>query len=164
MTNEQAKLDFAAIMDGVQEQMRTIAQVQQRRSELIATATARGKKVSVTVNADNKVVDVKFGGDIEELTYPEIAKAVVDAAQRACTEVADKTTHLMAPLQEQQAALPKLSDLVEGMDEIDIPGSVQAPTARPGRGAHTISDGSSVPDTGNAERTGRGGSVTDTSW
>lgn len=164
MTNEQAKADFAVIMDGVQQQMRTIAEIQQRRSELIATATARGKKVSVTVNADNKVVDVKFGPDVEELSYAEIAKAVVDAAQRAGTEVAEKTARLMAPLQEQQAALPKLSDLLEGMEGLDVPGTVTAPTTRPGRGAQGFSDGSYVPGPEADDRSGRGGSVTDSSW
>ncbi|WP_280422185.1 YbaB/EbfC family nucleoid-associated protein, partial [Nocardia carnea] len=124
MTNEQAKADFAAIMGGVREQMRTIARIQQQRAELTATGAARGKKVRVTVNADNTVIDVKFADDIDELSYSEIAKAIVEATQGACKEIAEKTTDLMAPLETQKARMPKLSDLVEGIEEMEIPGVV----------------------------------------
>uniref|UniRef100_UPI002457DA43 YbaB/EbfC family nucleoid-associated protein n=1 Tax=Nocardia carnea TaxID=37328 RepID=UPI002457DA43 len=131
MTNEQAKADFAAIMGGVREQMRTIARIQQQRAEITATGTARGKKIRVTVNADNAVIDVKFADDIDELSYSEIAKAIVEAAQSACKEIAEKTSDLMAPLEMQKARMPKLSELVEGMEEMEIPGVVPASTARP---------------------------------
>ncbi|NKY37145.1 YbaB/EbfC family nucleoid-associated protein [Nocardia speluncae] len=165
MTNERAKADLAAILDGVQEQMRTIAGLQQRRAELTATATARGKKVKVTVNADNKVIDVKFSSDIDELTYSEIAKAVIEAAQRACVEVARETAGLMAPLENQRARLPKLSDLVEDLAGVEIPGSVEAPVTRPNSlDAQMISDGSAAPDNTAGDSRGRGGSVTDSSW
>ncbi|MEU4312607.1 YbaB/EbfC family nucleoid-associated protein [Nocardia sp. NPDC024068] len=162
MTNEQAKADLAAIMDGVQEQMRTIARIQQQRAELTASATARGKKVTVTVNADNTVIDVKFGDDIDELSYSEIAKAVIEAAQRACKEVADKTTDLMAPLDTQRTRMPKLTDLVAGLTDIEIPGVVPAATGRPDTlGRQNFPDGSGAPASSDK---GRGGSVTDSSW
>ncbi|MGK8511909.1 hypothetical protein ACRS5S_29100 [Nocardia asiatica] len=56
MTNEQAKADLADILDGVQEQMRIIARLQQERAELTGRATVRGKRVTVVVNADNAVM------------------------------------------------------------------------------------------------------------
>ncbi|MEU1985388.1 YbaB/EbfC family nucleoid-associated protein [Nocardia sp. NPDC019395] len=166
MTNEQAKAELAAILDGVQEQMRTIAELQQRRAELTATAAARGKKVKVTVNADNKVIDVKFASNVDELSYSEIAKAVIEAAQRACTEVARQTAGLMAPLENQRAQLPKLSDLVEDLAGVEIPGSVEAPTTRPNSlGSQMVSDGSAAPRTSMRDLPrGRGGSATDSSW
>lgn len=162
MTNEQAKADLAAIMDGVREEMRTIARIQRQRAELTASATARGKKVAVTVNADNTVIDVKFADDIDELSYSEIAKAVIEASQRACKEVAEKTTDLMAPLDTQRTRMPKLTDLVAGLADIEIPGVVPASTARPAAaGRHDFPDGSAAfPRDGE----GRGGSVTDSSW
>lgn len=164
MTNEQAKADFAAIMGGVREQMRTIARIQQQRAELTATGNARGKKVRVTVNADNTVIDVKFADDIDELSYSEIAKAIVEATQGACKQIAEKTTDLMAPLETQKARMPKLSDLVEGIEETEIPGVVSASTVRPTpaerRGGP---DGSGLPFAGE-DGSGRGRSVTDSSW
>ncbi|GGL23647.1 YbaB/EbfC family nucleoid-associated protein [Nocardia jinanensis] len=165
MTNEQAKAELASIMDGVQEQMRTIARIQQQRAELTARATARGKKVTVTVNADNTVIDVKFADDIDELSYQEIAKAVVEATQRACERIAEKTTDLMSPLDIQRSRMPKLSDLVEGLADLEVPGRVAASTARPTAAAHrTVADGSGRPP-GDAETgRGRGGAATDSSW
>ncbi|MGW0183531.1 YbaB/EbfC family nucleoid-associated protein [Nocardia sp. NPDC003345] len=165
MTNEQAKADFAAIMGGVREQMRTIARIQQQRAELTATGAARGKKIRVTVNADNVVVDVRFADDIDELSYSDIAKAIVEATQRACRQVAEKTTDLMAPLETQKARMPKLSDLVEGMDDLDLPGIVPASTARPDA-APQHPDGSGGPGRPGpaGDGSGRGGSVTDSSW
>ncbi|MGW5385209.1 YbaB/EbfC family nucleoid-associated protein [Nocardia sp. NPDC003963] len=164
MTNEQAKADLAAIVGGVQEQMRTIARIQQQRAELTATGTARGKKVRVTVNADNVVIDVKFADDIDELDYPEISKAVVEATQQACKSISEKTTDLMAPLDMQRNRMPKLSDLVEGMESVDIPGTVSASTARPPAAVRRqVSDGSAPPPAG-ADSGGRSGSVTHSSW
>ncbi|MFI5715601.1 YbaB/EbfC family nucleoid-associated protein [Nocardia sp. NPDC051750] len=163
MTNEQAKADFAAIMSGVQEQMRTIARIQQQRAEITATGTARGKKVRVTVNADNTVIDVKFADDVDELSYSEIAKAITEAGQRATEQLTEKTADLMAPLETQRARLPKLSDLVEGMDELEMPGVVPASTARPDAAQRRdISDGSGLRFAGE-DGSGRG-SVTDSSW
>ncbi|MEV3963153.1 YbaB/EbfC family nucleoid-associated protein [Nocardia sp. NPDC050193] len=166
MTNEQAKAELAAIMDGVQEQMRTIARIQQQRAELTASATSRGKKVTVTVNADNTVIDVKFSADIDELSYSEIAKAVVEATQRAVRQIADKTTDLMSPLDIQRSRMPKLSDLVEGLAGIEIPDPVAASTERPAAAARRqVFDGSGPPPGGGEpDGTRRGKSVTDSSW
>lgn len=166
MTNEQAKAELAAIMDGVQEQMRTIARIQQQRAELTASATTRGKKVTVTVNADNTLIDVKFSADIDELSYSEIAKAVVEAAQRAVREISQQTTDLMSPLEIQRSRMPKLSDLVEGLAGIEIPDPVAASTERPAAAARRkVFDGSGPPPGGDEpDDTRRGKSVTDSSW
>lgn len=157
MTNEQAKADLASIIDGVQEQMRTIARVQQERAELTGTGTARGKRVTVTVNADNAVIETKFSGDIADLDYAEIANAVTEAAQRACAEVAARTGELMRPVQDQQARLPKLADLIENMPDMSVPGTVAASTVPPRRRT-------AGPAFADADRPERGGSVTDQSW
>ncbi|MGS2808670.1 YbaB/EbfC family nucleoid-associated protein [Nocardia sp. MW-W600-9] len=130
MTNEQAKADLAEIIEGVQDQMRAVARIQQARAEIVASATVR-RRVTVTVNADNKVIETKFGADIEDLGYAEIAKAVTEAAQQASAEVARKVNELMAPFQQQRARMPKISDLVEGMPEFRIPPTVEASTAPP---------------------------------
>ncbi|MGQ4618079.1 YbaB/EbfC family nucleoid-associated protein [Nocardia sp. R7R-8] len=166
MTNEQAKADLADILDGVQEQMRIIARLQQERAELTGRATVRGKRVTVVVNADNTVIDTQFGTDIEDLSHAEIAKAVTEAAQQASAEVARKTRELMAPLETHRARMPKLSDLVEGMPEVRAPEPIPAPTAAPNaRERREFSDGSGMrfTDTETVERH-RGGSVTDSSW
>lgn len=171
MTNERAKSDLADILDGVQEQMRLVAQLQQERAELTASASVRGKKVTVTVNADNQVIETKFGANIDELTYSEIAKAVTEAAQQASAEMARKTSRLLAPLQDQRARMPKLSDLVEGMPEVKAPDPILASTAPPNSKQRQRASDDSPAEDGSMRfsdtehlDSGRGGSVTDSSW
>lgn len=126
MTNEYAKAELASVLEEVQQQFRSIAQIQQARVELTASATVR-KRVTVTVNADGTIIETKFGPGIEELSFSDIAKAVTEAAQQASTELSRKTKELMAPLEERRARLPKISDLVEGMPDF----SAQRPVAPP---------------------------------
>ncbi|MFD4432650.1 YbaB/EbfC family nucleoid-associated protein [Nocardia sp. NPDC058497] len=125
MTNEHAKAQMADILETVQKQMRVIAQVQQDRAKIIASATVR-KRVTVTVNADYKVIETKFAPDIDDLTYTEIAKAVTEAAQQAAAEVARRTQEMMAPIQSERARLPKITELVDDMDGFAIPQPVEA--------------------------------------
>ncbi|WP_067860973.1 YbaB/EbfC family nucleoid-associated protein [Nocardia shimofusensis] len=132
MTNEFAKAEMLSVLDEVQQQMRVIARVQRDRAQLTATATIR-KQVTVTVNADGVVIETKFGSAIEELTYPEIAKAVTDAAQQAAADVSRRGQELMSTLRDRRARLPKLSDLVEGMPDLGaaIPVAPVVSTAPP---------------------------------
>ncbi|MFE1593228.1 YbaB/EbfC family nucleoid-associated protein [Nocardia sp. NPDC058705] len=172
MSNEQARADMENILDGVQQQLRNIARVQQERAELTATVTVR-KRVTVSVNADGTVIETKFATDIADLSYSEIATAITEAAQKAAAEVAARGQELLEPMRETRARMPKLSDLVEGVP--DLTGAI-APlpvvsTAPPGaeerRFRTTAEDGTRsmvfddvVP--GAAEGQGRG--VTDSSW
>jgi hypothetical protein len=173
MTNEHAKAEMAAVLDGVQKQLRSIARLQQERTLLTASATVR-RRVTVTVNANGTVIETKFGAGIEDLSYSEIARAVTEASQQAAAEVARKTEEMMSPLQEQRARLPKLSDLIEGMPDFgaEIPEPPPVSTAAPGsaeRQQLPTADDSSAPmifsnvETLSQDRAdGRG--VTDSSW
>ncbi|MBB5912862.1 DNA-binding protein YbaB [Nocardia transvalensis] len=167
MTNERAKNDLATVMDGVEEQLRTIARLQTERTRLTASATVSGKRVTVTVNADNTVVETRFGPGIEDLSHGEIAKAVTDAAQRAAAEMARRTKELFAPLQAQRERMPKLTDLVEGMPDLHVPEAPPVSTAAPGSPERQQdSDGSAVfadVETFDHQHS-RGRGVTDSSW
>ncbi len=159
MTNEQAKAQLADIIEGVQEQMRAIAQVQRDRAKIIASATVR-KRVTVSVNADYKVIETKFSSDIDDLTYPEIARAMTEAAQQASAEVARLTQEMIAPIQENRSRLPKLTDLVSDMPDLVVPEAVEASLAAPNAPERQeSSEGDQLlgaPD--------RSGSATDSSW
>ncbi|MEU8896834.1 YbaB/EbfC family nucleoid-associated protein [Nocardia sp. NPDC048505] len=126
MTNEYAKADLEHVLGEVQEQFKAIAEIQQARARLTASASVR-KLATVTVNANGTVVDTKFGPHAEDASLNELAKAVTEAAQQAVTEVTKLGMELMAPVQERQARLPKLSDLLEGFAEV----KPQAPVAPP---------------------------------
>lgn len=171
MTNEFAKAEMAAVLDEVQQQFRAIAQVQQQRAELTASATVR-KRITVTVNADGTIIETKFGSGIEELSYGEIAKAVTEAAQKATAEVTRKAQELMTPLHDRRARLPKLSDLIEGMPDLsaEMPKAPKVSLAPPNsEERRSVSDDDAAPmEFSNVEvvsrqsATDRG--VTDSSW
>ncbi|GAB2688883.1 YbaB/EbfC family nucleoid-associated protein [Nocardia thraciensis] len=167
MTNEHAKAEMAAVLDGVRDQLRTISRIQQERTRLTGTATVR-KRVTVTVNADGVVIETKLAAGAEDLTCPELAKAFTEAAQQAAAEAARKGQELMMPLHDQRARLPKLTDLIEDMPDLsaETPSPPPVSTAPPGaperlaESAETMrfTDVEAVSD---GER-GRG--VTDSGW
>ncbi|MFE3542337.1 YbaB/EbfC family nucleoid-associated protein [Nocardia sp. NPDC059177] len=158
MANEHAKAQMADILETVQEQMRAIAQVQQDRAKIVASATVR-KRVTVTVNADYKVIETKFTPDIDDLTYTEIAKAVTDAAQQAAAEVARRTQEMMAPLQRERTRLPKITELVDDMDGFAIPEPVEASLAPPNDPEREL-----LPDPVDETGGDRQRTATDSSW
>lgn len=142
MTNERAKSDLAAILDDFRNQMTTITELQRERAALTASATVRGKRVTVTVNADGTVIETRFGSGIEDLDYHEIARAVTEAAQQASAEVARRSQELMAPVSQNRNRMPKLTDLIPGMPDLsrelavpDLPVVSTAPPGSPERAA-----------------------------
>ncbi|WP_280266720.1 YbaB/EbfC family nucleoid-associated protein [Nocardia wallacei] len=168
MTNEHAKAEMAAVLDGVREQLRTISRIQQERTRLMATATVR-KRVTVTVNADGTVIETKLAAGVEDLTYPELAKAFTEAAQQAAAEAARKGQELMMPLHDQRARLPKLTDLIEDMPDLsaETPPPPPVSTAPPGAperaeepaDALRYTDVEAMPSDGERDRR-----VTDSGW
>jgi DNA-binding protein YbaB len=118
VANEFAKAQMAEVMSAFDDQMAMIADMQKRRTQLIASGTARGKRVTVTVNAEGTVIETKFSANVTDLTYSELAHAMTEAAQQAAAEIARKRNELMRPLLEQRARLPKMHEIVEGMPDL----------------------------------------------
>lgn len=116
MVNEYARAEMASVLDQVQQQLRTIAQVHQERARIVGTGTAR-RYVTVSVDADGRVNETKFGAGIEELTYGDIAKAMTEATQRAARDAQCQANELTELVQQQRARLPQLTDLIDGMPD-----------------------------------------------
>ncbi|WP_280266725.1 YbaB/EbfC family nucleoid-associated protein [Nocardia wallacei] len=126
--------EFPDLMDDIQDTLQTIARLQRERTALVGKASVRRGRVSAVVNADSVLVDLKFGRDVEDLDYPELARAVVEAVQEASADVNRKSRELMSPLDAQRARLPKLSDMVPGMPDLreQVPPPERAPVTKPG--------------------------------
>ncbi|GAB2688914.1 YbaB/EbfC family nucleoid-associated protein [Nocardia thraciensis] len=126
--------EFPDLMDDIQDTLETIARLQRERTALVGKASVRRGRVSAVVNADSVLVDLKFGRDVEDLEYPELARAVIEAVQEASADVNRKARELMSPLDEQRARLPKLSDMVPGMPDLreQVPPPERAPVTKPG--------------------------------
>ncbi|MEC3952996.1 YbaB/EbfC family nucleoid-associated protein [Nocardia sp. CDC153] len=134
MTNEQGKAELAGLLDEFQAQIHAIAEINRRRTELMASGTAGHKRVTVTVNANGVVIETKFSEDILDLEPYEIAQAVTEAAQAAAAEMARKNEELMAPLRDSRARIPKMSDLIVGLPDVEdlVPEPLPISTAPPG--------------------------------
>ncbi|MGV9674400.1 YbaB/EbfC family nucleoid-associated protein [Nocardia sp. NPDC003482] len=135
MVNERLQADMATMLEGLDEQLRGIAEIQRQRSLLTATATVCDKRIQVTVNADGLLIDTAFAEDIADLSYDEIAAGMTAAVQAAATEVLRRGRELMEPLLEKKSRLPKLSEIVEGAPDLGamLPVAPPPPTTRPDR-------------------------------
>ncbi|MGF6885772.1 DNA-binding protein YbaB [Nocardia sp. GAS34] len=133
MVNERLAANMATMLDGLQDQLRGIAELQQQRSLLTATASVGEKRIQVTVNADGMVVETRFSDDISDLSYDEIAEYVTAAAQAATEGVLRRSRELMQPLMERKSRLPKLSEFVEGAPDLEdfLPVAPPAPKEPP---------------------------------
>ncbi|NKY31776.1 YbaB/EbfC family DNA-binding protein [Nocardia speluncae] len=117
--------DVAGILEGLRKEMGTLADLEQRRAQFTATATMHDKRVTVTVNAEGHLIDLRFSSKIDSLDYGEIATAVVAATKAAAADVARQAEELIAPLRQHQAQMPNLHELVGGMP--DLQAEIPAP-------------------------------------
>ncbi|GAA5107914.1 YbaB/EbfC family nucleoid-associated protein [Nocardia iowensis] len=171
MSNEAAKARLAELLDTAETHMANLAEAQRQRAELTATAsTARGR-VTVTVDAEGKVIETVFASGIEEMGHQEIAQAFTAAAQQAAATVQRKATELMAPLQQELARLPSLSEIVPGLPDLAelLPEPPEVSTAPPAARARAGTDDAQGMQFRNVEeydhtRSGPKSATTDTSW
>ncbi|MCP2317554.1 YbaB/EbfC DNA-binding family protein [Nocardia amikacinitolerans] len=142
MTSGRMEGEIAGLLEDFRGRMRDIAEAQRERVKLTATATTRDKTVSVTVNANGVVIETRFSDRVDELSYDQIAKAVTRMAQQAADEVFAKSKALAAPLFDERARLPKLSDVIPGMPDIEaeIPMEPPVSLSPPGSSERAESD------------------------
>lgn len=164
MTRRDAEI--ADVMDEFRSRMREIAEMQRQRVKLTATASTRDRQISVTVNANGVVIQTKFGSGIDEYSFEDIAKSITRLAQQAAEDVFDQSKKVMEPLAEERARLPKLSDVIPGMPDVqsEIPMEPPVSVAPPGTAERedaelVFTDVESLAD---EPETGKG--VTDSVW
>jgi DNA-binding protein YbaB len=109
--------EIDSAIEDFQSTVAEIARLQQERARLTATATAARRRVSVTVNADGIAIDIRFSGDIGELSYDEIAAAVTEASQHAVADIARRKAELTAPAVGHQQA-PDIDSLAATVNSL----------------------------------------------
>ncbi|WP_157574075.1 YbaB/EbfC family nucleoid-associated protein [Nocardia jejuensis] len=132
MVREHGDAEAASIIDEFAGQMRAIAETTRKRALLTGQGIAADGRVTVTVNSDSAVIATRFSDDIDDLGYDEIAQAVTEAAQKAIAEVTRKAQELMRPLSDKRGKMPKLSELFEGMPDLETTAPPAASMAAPG--------------------------------
>lgn len=129
VNDDSAGGEMLDLLEDFRQQMRAVAEAQRQRVQLTASATSPDKRVTVTVNANGVVIDTKFSSDVDELSYAALARTFTRTAQAAAAEVARKTAELTAPLVDQRARLPKLSDVIEGLPDLDAEVPLEPPVS-----------------------------------
>ncbi|MGC5249336.1 YbaB/EbfC family nucleoid-associated protein [Gordonia sp. DT219] len=143
--------DFHELMASAQEQLTAIGEVQRRRAQLVAHATVADRTVTVHVNAQGVVIKTEIDPDfLDEYDFEDLAGFVTEAAQQAAANVARQGEAMMESIRKANAALPSLSEVLDGAPDLrDFaitpeqistapPGSTERSTApHPGAGRWT---------------------------
>ncbi|MFG1794396.1 YbaB/EbfC family nucleoid-associated protein [Nocardia sp. NPDC049149] len=149
MAFEIASAQFTEMMESVHKSIKSMARSQQEQARLTATAYAAGKRVAVVVNARGVVIETRFTADIADLTPKELAAAVTAAAQDAAGQVERKTREMIQELRDEQARLPRLSEIVPGLPDVEdmMPKMPEVSTAPPSARSRARAEGESVDGT-----------------
>ncbi|WP_328712593.1 YbaB/EbfC family DNA-binding protein [Nocardia salmonicida] len=142
--------DAVDLIDTVQQALGQMGGMHSARDALTASATAEHGRITVVVNASGSIIKTMYAEDIKDLSFGQIAKATVQAAQAAAAEVTAKKQALIAPLEGMRSRMPRAEDLFEGLAELraQMPQHVPAPLTPPSEraGAERHSDGHRILD------------------
>lgn len=127
MDNDTARDDFANVLALVQEQMRDISSMQQKRAALSAKATAADDLVEVTVDAQRMVTEIKIDETyLDEFELAELGGHIVGAAQAAVQKISRQAATLSAPLSERRKAISELAGIVDVPDFAEVISNLNA--------------------------------------
>ena len=118
MSEQPAGERLATTIAGFAQHLDRVKQAQEQRAHLIVEAHSARRRVTVQVNADGALVDLRFSRDIDDLSYPEIAKAVLTAAKEAAAKAAGQAQELIAPVRERPAGMPTIAELIDRIPEL----------------------------------------------
>ncbi|MFI6999113.1 YbaB/EbfC family nucleoid-associated protein [Nocardia sp. NPDC050175] len=131
--NRRLAEDASGLLDAFGQTFGHLAELARSRAELTASASAERGRITVTVNASGSIIATKFAGAVDDLSYSQIARATLQAAQRAAAKITRKEAELRAPLIERQSAMPRLEDMFSELAELrkKMPKAVPAPLTPP---------------------------------
>ncbi|MEU2090956.1 YbaB/EbfC family DNA-binding protein [Nocardia beijingensis] len=125
--NASAAADAADLIDAVGRALSQMRDLRGARDALTASATVKHGRITVVVNVSGSIIETYYAEDINTLSYGQIARATVQAAQTAAAKVAAEQETLLAPAAELRSRMPKPEDLFAGLAEL----RAQLPTHRP---------------------------------
>jgi DNA-binding protein YbaB len=118
MDNDAARHELSNVLALAELQMQELAVIEQKRSAIVATATAADGMVEVTVNAQrlvtSTVIDESYLNDFE---FADLGGYVTTAAQKAGEEVERRSAALLAPMTQRRAEITSQSGSRVGMPD-----------------------------------------------
>ncbi len=125
VNNDSIRSEFGQVLALVQEQMRDLSDIQQKRSVMTATATAADGMVEVTLDAARTVVKTIVDESyLDDHEFAELGSHVTIAAQAAARQLDQRSEALLAPMNERRKAVSDIAGNV-----IDLPGFREAMAA-----------------------------------
>ncbi|MFE9789622.1 YbaB/EbfC family nucleoid-associated protein [Nocardia salmonicida] len=125
--------DTADLIDAVGAALNQMKGLRGASDALTASATAEHGRITVVVNTSGSIIETRYADDINDLSYGQIARSTVQAAQSAAAKVAAKREALMAPVARMRSRMPKPEELFEGLAELraQMPTHIPAPLTSP---------------------------------
>ena len=118
MSEDDARERLSTMIDGYAEHLERVKQAQEQRAQVVVEAHAASDRVTVRVNADGALVDLRFSDDITDLEYDEIAAAVLTGAREAAAAAGERVRKLIAPVQQRPATIPTIAELIGDIPEL----------------------------------------------
>ncbi|MGV9712477.1 YbaB/EbfC family nucleoid-associated protein [Gordonia sp. NPDC003424] len=127
--------DVAPLLDTMSSLLSEMATIREKAIQLTATATELDGRLRVTVNAKGLVIDTVVDEDaLATVTASRLGAAFTAATQRAAQDVAQQSQELWAPAIEKQQALPRATDILDGLPDFGsfFAAMPEPPTTAPG--------------------------------
>jgi DNA-binding protein YbaB len=108
--NDAAQHNLTDVMALVQEQMRDLSVMQQKRSALTAKGFAADGMVEVSVDAQRVVTGVVIDESyLKEFELADLGGHITSAAQSAGREIEERSAALLAPVNQRRTAISELA-------------------------------------------------------
>jgi DNA-binding protein YbaB len=131
MANEALRGQVNELLQSVHDYAQEVERAREQRDRLLVTADTAGNRVSVTVDAEGFVVDVRFADDANELTLDEIAAAVRTAARDAAVTAKQEAAEIMRAVPMPPGMLG-FSEILPGLPDFDALRTMLSPDHRRG--------------------------------
>lgn len=140
--NNRAAAETADLFDSVTETLGRMAGIRGAVAALTATASAEHGRITVTVNASGSIIETVYADELRGVSFGQIARATVKAAQAAAAEVETEKARLLAPLTTRANSLPQITDLFPDLAAFraQMPQPLRAPLTAPSTNAEQPDD------------------------
>jgi DNA-binding protein YbaB len=118
MVSEISRARVAGALETVRTQFENMARARRECAALTVTMSSPGDQVSVTVDGEGVVTGVRFGADVEEWDYDEIAALLTETAARAASTVAGKRAEIVAAVVRPGRDVPELSEVAPKLPDL----------------------------------------------
>lgn len=163
MANDEMQEMLHNLQADLAKQKADMATLQQRLAAITARASSSEDLVTAWVNTKGILIQLKFHPEAVERAggLSNLGRYITEATQKAAQEAQKQVDGVMAPMKARVADLPKLSDMFDGLPDLDdfVPEPVEPstqPPDSPSRPAPSYADDDHYEDVDQDRRPKRG--------